>query len=101
MEILITEEVEAFLHSLEEYTSAKFLRTLDLLERFGYRLGPPYCKKIGADLFELRIRGQQDVRVFFTFRNDRAVLFYGFKKKTNKIPVKHLKNALRRLHRIT
>ena len=55
-------EVECFIRSLQKPTIAKALRMLDLLERFGYKLGMPHSKQITAGLFELRVRGMQEVR---------------------------------------
>lgn len=59
--------LEKFILSLEKITIAKVLRTIDLLEQFGFKLGPPHTKKIAHNLFELRIRGRQEVRIFYTF----------------------------------
>jgi len=45
--------VEKFIQSLEKPTIAKVLRTIDLLEEFGPKLGMPYSKKIERNLLEL------------------------------------------------
>ncbi len=79
-----------FLSKLEKPIVAKVLRTIDLLERFGHRLGLPHSKSIGRDLFELRIRGQQEIRLVYTFHNDKAVILLGFIKKSQKIPQKDI-----------
>lgn len=89
--------VERFIYSLEKATIAKLLRTVDLLERFGYRLGMPHSKKITAKLFELRIRGSQEVRLLYVFHAGKAVVIHGFVKKTSAIPVKELNTARRRV----
>ena len=57
--------VEVFISDLEKSTIAKVLRTIDLLEHFGQRLGMPHSKNIGHKLFELRIRGQQEIRLIY------------------------------------
>lgn len=50
--------VEKFIRSLDSFTVAKVLRTIDLLEIFGPKLAFPHSKKVAARLFELRIRGK-------------------------------------------
>jgi len=56
--------LEKFIQSLEKSTIAKTLRTIDLLEKFGYDLKFPHSKKIAKNLLELRIRGRQEIRIF-------------------------------------
>lgn len=85
--------LEKFIGDLEPPTVAKILRTIDLLEKFGNTLGLPHSKKIGQRLFELRIRGRQEVRILYTFHMNAAVLLQGFIKKTDKILKKELEAA--------
>lgn len=94
---LIDSRVEAFVNSLEKMTVAKVLRTLDLLETFGSSLGLPHSKKIKKKLYELRIRGRQEVRIFYTFHRSEAILLHGFLKKSRQIPGKEVKLALQKL----
>lgn len=86
-----------FIKGLQKPTIAKVLRTIDLLEQFGPRLGPPHVKKISARLFELRITGKQEVRIFYSFRKSQIFLLHGFTKKSQKIPQKEIKTALHKL----
>ena len=53
----------------------------------------PHSKKITGDLFELRIRGRQEIRILYTFYRSQIILLHGFIKKTPKIPPKELKIA--------
>ena len=69
MKIIITESLRGFIKSLNKEPRSKVTRYIDLLERFGYRLSMPYSKKIESNLFELRIRGKVEIRIFYTFRN--------------------------------
>ena len=47
MEIQIFDnDFQKFIRSLQEPTITKVLRTIDLLERFGQKLGPPHTKKV-------------------------------------------------------
>ena len=70
------DEIETFIASLEKQTIAKVLRTLDLLEKFGNKLGMPHSKKIIDGIFELRVRGVQEIRLTRHF----SVGFYSFWK---------------------
>ncbi|MBI2515175.1 type II toxin-antitoxin system RelE/ParE family toxin [Candidatus Wolfebacteria bacterium] len=90
-------QLEKFIRSLDESTIAKVLRTIDLLEMFGHQLGLPHSKKVHTHLFELRILGKQEVRIFYTFHTDEAVLLHGFVKKSNRIPKKEFTTALQKL----
>jgi len=97
MEIKIKSSVEKFITKLEEKTIAKVLRTVDLLEQFGNKLGLPHSKKVRTSLFELRIRGQQEVRIFYIFKKGEIILLHGFIKKSQKTPSKELKQALKKM----
>jgi len=59
--VFFDSELEKFISSLEKPTIAKVLRTIDLLESFGHLLGMPHSKKVSPHLFELRIRGKQEI----------------------------------------
>lgn len=56
MEIKVAKEVELFVASLEKQSIAKVLRTVDLLEHFGNKLGMPhmfYCMVLLRNLGKL------------------------------------------------
>lgn len=91
MQIKIDPEVEKFIYSLEKQTIAKILRTIDLLERFGHQLGMPHSKKVSGAIFELRIRGQQEIRIFYCFYRGAACLLSGFVKQSQKTPRNQLR----------
>lgn len=93
-------KLEEFIRVLEKPTIAKVLRTIDLLELFGNSLEMPHSKKIGKRLFELRIRGRQEVRIFYTFHNNTTLLLCGFVKKSERIPKKELDEAIHKLMRL-
>ncbi len=93
MHIHVDPEVEKFIYSLEKQTIAKTLRTIDLLEKFGNKLAMPHSKKVAGNIFELRIRGQQEVRIFYCFHKDQIHLLSGFVKKSQKTPPKELLKA--------
>src|SRR3989338_8400508 len=88
--------IEDFIGFLEKSTIAKVLRTIDLLERFGPQLTMPHSKKMDRTLFELRVRWQQEIRIFYVFKRDAAILLHGYVKKSQHIPSKELLNAHRK-----
>ena len=94
---LFSSDLEKFILSLEKPIIAKIIRTIDLLEQFENNLGMPHSKKVAKQLFELRIHGAQEVRIFYTFRKNSIILLCGFVKKTKRIPQKEIKIALQRL----
>lgn len=67
---------------------------------FGHTLGLPHSKKVHAKLFELRSRGKQEVRIFYAFHKDAAVLLHGFVKKSRRIPKKEIRTALQKLQHL-
>ncbi len=91
--------VEEFINTLEEKTQNKIIRTLELLEEFGVNLGPPHTKKLtGTPLWELRIIGADNIRIFYVAKQRQSfLLLHGFKKKTQKTEKKEIKIALKRL----
>ncbi len=98
MEIRIFDvSLKKFIKSLQRPTIAKVLRTIDLLVKFGQKLGPPHTKKISARLFELRVPGKQEVRIFYSFHKAQIFLLHGFVKKSQKIPQREIKIALQKL----
>ena len=101
IKILFSSDVEDFILSLEKSTIAKVLRVIDLLEKFGHQLGLPHSKKMSANLFELRIRGRQEVRIFYTFQKGSVVMVHGFVKKSQKIPKREINQAKRKLKDLT
>ena len=101
MHIHIDAEVEKFILSLDKQTIAKILRTIDLLEKFTFKLGMPHSKKISDDLFELRVRGKQEIRIFYCFYKSLIHLFSGFIKKSQTIPQKEMLKACNKYKTLT
>lgn len=93
----IDDTIKDFVAHLEMPTSAKVFRAFELLEKFGNLLGMPHSRHVGKNLFELRIRGDQEIRLFYTFQKDMALLLHGFVKKTQRIPKKELEIAYKKL----
>jgi len=95
----VEEEIKKFVMSLQKPTIEKILRAFDLLELFGNRVGLPHSKSMGGGLFELRIRGREEIRFFYTFKKG-VIILSAFKKKTKKTPERELNTAIKRLHNI-
>lgn len=89
--------IDDFIKAQEQSTIGKIAFRIDLLERFGSRLGMPYAKKIIDQLHELRVRGKVELRIIYAFKNNEAILLHIFKKKQDKIPLKEIKTAEERL----
>jgi len=85
--------VEKFIKSLQKPTIAKVIRSIEILETHGPNIGMPHTKQISTKLLELRIRGKQEVRIFYTFNNKTIYLLHGFIKKSQKTPQKEILKA--------
>lgn len=101
MDIRYGNDLKEFTNSLSPEAKAQFIKLKAILGRFGYLVRMPYAKKIDTDLYELRIRGKQEVRIFFTYYIGAVVLLHGFIKKTQQTPLKELKLARRKLRQLT
>lgn len=87
--------VEEFIEDQDMPTYAKIVRLLGVLSEHGPDLGMPYSRYMKNGIYELRIRGQNEIRIFYTFHPDKTIyLIHAFKKKTQKTPAKELKLAL-------
>tara|TARA_B100000745_G_scaffold204069_2_gene134762 strand:+ start:811 stop:1113 length:303 start_codon:yes stop_codon:yes gene_type:complete len=94
MQIDLLNSVETFIEGLDEKEIAKVIRTIELLEEFGNKLGMPHSKHIDDGLLELRIRGKREIRIFYCFSKNKAILLHACIKKTQKTPVKELNKAI-------
>ncbi len=93
MKIILLDFVESFLESLTAKEIAKAIRTIELLEEFGNDLGMPHSKHMSDGLLELRIRGMREIRIFYCFHKNQAVLLHACIKKTQKTLDKELARA--------
>lgn len=82
----IDKHLEDFVRSLDKLAHNRVLRMLDVLEKAGYQIRMPHAKKVSRDLFELRIQGAEQIRIFFTYHQNRILLLHGFIKKSQQIP---------------
>jgi phage-related protein len=89
--------VEDFLEKLQPSTLAKLRNQVRLLAEYGPKLMMPHAKPIGDGLYELRVRGKEEVRSLYIFMlPDKIVLLHVFKKKQMAIRNKDLAIAIAR-----
>ncbi len=96
----ISKPIEIFIERVSPKTKAKILRGLGLLNIYGAGAGMPYVKKITRDLYELRIRGREECRLLFSAEGNKICVLHAFRKKTNKIPVREIRLAAKRLTKL-
>lgn len=98
MEVLFfNSETHNYLLTLEKSTYSKVIRQIKLLEIYGHKLTMPYSKPIANNLFELRIRGKREIRVFYCFYNNQIYLLHAFIKKSRKTPYREIIIAQKRI----
>lgn len=88
-----------FIQSLNPKAKSKIIAAINLLEEYGVQLNFTHTKKlIGTQLWELRVVGSDNIRVFYiAFTGKSFLLLHGFIKKTQKTEKKEIKTALERL----
>lgn len=92
--------VKSFIESLTEKQARKIARVISYIEGYGLITAIPHIKKLtGTPLWEIRILGQDNIRVLYASVLSNSVLFvHGFIKKSQQTPKKEIKTALERLH---
>lgn len=93
MQIDLLNSVETFIEGLNEKEIAKVIRTIELLEEFGNTLGMPHSRHMADGLLELRVRGKREIRIFYCFHKNKAVLLHACIKKSQKALEKELTKA--------
>ena len=97
------EPAREFIELQDKATQSKFTKLFDLLQIYGPKLMMPYARHLQNGIYELRIRGKNEVRIFYVCLTQKqtAVLLHGFKKRTQKTPAKELKVAQSRQKGLT
>src|SRR5258706_1339692 len=86
-----------FIKKQQPQARSKITHLTDLLSQYGNMLGLPHSKVLGDGLHELRIRGKEEIRIFYCFMQQKTICFlHAFKKQTQKTPLKELHIALQR-----
>ena len=76
--------VKEFITSHSGKTIGKISHHIDLLQTHGPFLGMPYSKKLSKEIYELRIRGKEEIRILYSFSKNTIYLLHAFKKQTQK-----------------
>lgn len=94
--------VDKFIKDQQPQAKAKIVHTVKLLKQYGNRLGMPHSKALGSGLYELRIRGKEELRILYCFTLQRTIyLLHAFKKQTQETPKKELNLGLQRMKTLT
>ncbi|MDO8618788.1 MAG: type II toxin-antitoxin system RelE/ParE family toxin [Candidatus Daviesbacteria bacterium] len=98
-----TNPVSDFLDTLESNSQTKILRILHNIQEYGLDSVIPHIKKLsGTPFWEIRILGQDSIRVIYVVSAKFELLvLHGFKKKTQKTPSKELGTASSRYKEYT
>jgi phage-related protein len=91
-------DIERFLNSLDKTTRARVDRSIQLLSQRTYQLMMPDSKRLEKDLYELRIRSLESIRIFYTFFESQIILLYAIHKKSQELKLKDLSTARQRLN---
>lgn len=93
--------VTEFIKNQQPQAIAKIVHLIDLLEIHGSLLGMPHAKKLETDLYELRVRGKEEIRIIYGFIEKTIYLLSGFKKQKQKTPKKEIEIARQRYLSLT
>ena len=90
--------IRKFIISLQKSQQAKIRRKLQLINDYGLTQANPRLRKLsGTPLWEIRILGQDNIRIFYIVPEINSVLIlHGFIKKSQKTPPKEIQTALKR-----
>lgn len=90
--------IDDFIRKQQAQTKAKILHIVKLLRQYGNKLGMPHSKMLGSGLYEIRIKGKEEIRIFYCFKANKIILLiHAFKKKTQQTPNKEIELALLRM----
>jgi phage-related protein len=93
-------DIKSFIASFGNDTAPDIFSAFDILASKGYLLSMPLSKKVEKGLYELRIQGRHNVRVFYTFHKEYIVLLHIIEKKTQKLRLQDLNTARKRLRHL-
>jgi len=99
-EVIVLESAQKFRVSLENKTLTRVDKQILLLSKEGSDIRFPYSKKIAKRLFELRIPGEQSIRLFYTFTKGTILIVSGYTKKSQKLDTDELYRALKILNQL-
>ena len=89
--------VDLFIKKQQFQAKSKIIHNVRLLQQYGNMLGMPHSKVLGRGLYELRIRGKEELRIFYFFKQRNIYLLHAFKKQKQQTPQKELELAISRI----
>jgi phage-related protein len=97
------ELVQDFVRKQDKVTISKIARSIDLVSVYGPDLGMPHSRYLSDGIYELRIRGKNEVRIFYiAVTAKREVIFlHAYKKRTQKMSNNEFEVALSRKKSLT
>ncbi len=94
--------VDEFIKKQQSQARSKVVHNVRLLRQYGNLLSLPHSKALGEGLYELRIRGKEEIRIIYCFGKQRTIyLLHGFKKQKQETPQRDLELALSRMKELT
>ncbi|OGH39146.1 MAG: hypothetical protein A3B44_01850 [Candidatus Levybacteria bacterium RIFCSPLOWO2_01_FULL_38_21] len=93
--------VDEFIKRQQPQARSKIVHNIRLLRQYGNMLGMPHSRMLVGGLYELRIRGKEELRIFYCFKKRTIYLLHVFKKQTQKTRVKELNLAINRMKELT
>ena len=95
--VYLDKNAQKELKDFSEEVQLEFEAYFKILQLEG-KLDFPQAKKVTKDIFEIRVKSKGEYRGFYAYigKSDIVILHF-FRKKTQKIPIKDLKIAQRRL----
>lgn len=93
--------VDFFIKKQQSQARAKIIHNVRLLQQYGNMLGMPHSKILSGGLYELRIRGKEELRICYCFKQNTIYLLHAFKKQKQQIPQKDLELAFLRMRELT
>ena len=94
--------VDEFIKKQQPKGRSKIIHNVRLLRQYGNMLNMPHSKALGGGLYELRIRGKEEVRIFYCFAKQRTIyLLHAFKKQKQQTPRRELELASLRMSELT
>src|SRR3989338_5569462 len=85
--------VAEFIKKQQPQAIAKIAHLIDLLEIYGNLLSMPHAKRLEINLYELRVRGKEEIRIIYGFKGKIIYILHGFKKQKQKTPQKEIATA--------
>jgi len=101
MQVIFDTKIKDFINSCQRPTHAKIDRYTDMLAKYGPLLTMPFARQLSHNLYELRIRGRQEIRIFYCFHLGKVILVHAFIKKAQKTPQREIDTARQRIKYLT